>query len=89
MKTDVQEPSMDSYHSDKMRSSKLQKMLVSYASKRASFSSRMAAEYLGVSTATMSGIVKPMLKSGILARDLSKYPCEVSGNNVYWLRMGK
>lgn len=44
--------------------------------------------FVPVETATMSGIIRPLVgedNNGILRRELEKHPCEITGNNVFWL----
>jgi hypothetical protein len=89
MKTNVLDSSIECYHEDKMRQRDLTKRLLAYALRTKRFTARMAADHFGVETATMSGIIKPLIGKengkGVLIRELTKHPCEVTGNRVYWL----
>lgn len=41
-----------------------------------------------VETATMSGIITPLVgpdNKGILRRELEKKPCQITGNNAFWI----
>lgn len=86
MRTNVLDSSIAAYHSDKMNSIELTKKIEKYALKTESFTSRMVAEHFEVATATVSGIIYPLVNAKTLIREASKRPCHITGNRVYWLR---
>ena len=46
---------------------------------------RMVSEALRIDTATVSGIVTPLVKTGMLVEVEEKAPCKVTGRNAFYL----
>ena len=86
MRTNVQETSIETYHSDRMRSRDLTIKLIHYGLNNKRFTCKMAAAGLDVDASTLSGIINnTLIKQGVFRRELNKHPCCITGNNAFWL----
>ena len=49
----------------------------------------MISEHIGKATATVSGLVRPMVRDGVLEESTDKFPCPLSPrkSKVYWVRI--
>lgn len=100
MKTHVSDSSIDAFHAHKVRGWKKQAVL-DYAKNNRSFTRRMLTDALNelyppyvdgsgrmkqhFETATISGLVTPLVESGDLIESLSVMKCPVTGNPAHWL----
>jgi len=85
MKSAVLSSSIEAHHSDRVGFMSLSEQILAYSLKHKRFTCHMVAKELKRFPSTVSGVLKPMLECGQLNRELSKHPCEVTGNNVHWI----
>ncbi len=84
MKTAVLSSSIEAHHSDRVGFMSLSEQILAYSLKHKRFTCHMVAKELKRFPSTVSGVLKPMIDKD-LKRELSKHPCEVTGNNVHWI----
>lgn len=85
MTSNVKETSKEAFRADKMCGQSIREEILLYALSHSTFTAKMAAEELGIATATLSGVIRPMVKANDLMRSENKYPCESTGNNAFYL----
>lgn len=87
MKTAVLSSSIEAHHSDRVGFMSLSEQILAYSLKHKRFTCHMVAKELKRFPSTISGVLYRMVgKTGKpLKRELSKHPCEVTGNNVHWI----
>ena len=85
MKTNVLDSSIEAYHEDKPGMKKLADRIMIYSMSHRSFTCHMIAQEFKKFPGTMSGVIKPLINNGDLVRELTKRPCEITGNEVYWI----
>lgn len=87
MKTNVRDSSIEAYHQNLFTINQpLSIQVVEYLAAKGAASSRMIAEGLEISTATASGILKPM-KGCVIDELPEKQKCHITGNTVYFLKL--
>jgi Rps23 Pro-64 3,4-dihydroxylase Tpa1-like proline 4-hydroxylase len=84
MKTNVQENSLLTWHSDAMKSQDLKAQIEAYSLTVNHFTNTMVSNAIGRVQSTLTSKINQLLADGTLVKELSKAKCPCTGNQATW-----
>lgn len=84
MKTNVQETSLITWHSDAMKSQDLKDQIEAYSLTVNHFTNTMVSNAIGRAQSTLTSKINALLADGTLVKELDKAKCPCTGNSATW-----